>query len=290
MIVIEKLNAKNTENFNALLQEAKSETPYRMDFYRYYDNQPFFLKYFIRKLVKLLKYRDEYIGYMWTDLPSNKSIKISDMYLKNKYISLLNKNVPLIFKSDIVLYEGYEDPLTKSLINSMKMNKIRVTNLMRLNIQNFKSNARVTNATFKDFIHGEDEKLRMDMQNSIFNEDSRTPLSLDDIKFDMKQEYYIKDLCVFIKNRNKVIGYGQIIFNRGIYLIVNFGIIEGYRREGYGKDLILKLIDMGKAKGINDLYIRVDYNNIPAKKLYKEIGFIEVGDFCSWLWAKELIN
>ena len=77
--------------------------------------------------------------------------------------------------------------------------------------------------------------------------------------------------------------------NRDINLIVNFGIVNGYRHEGYGKDLLIKLLDMAKGANIKDIYIRVDHNNFHAKKLYSSVGFKEIGDFCSWIWAKDLI-
>lgn len=289
MMVIEKLSNKNTEEFKKLLIEGKKKTPYRLDFYKYYNNQSFLVKYFVKKFVKLVKYNDEYIGYMWTDVPTSKSTRISDMFLKEEYIHLFNEKVPLIFNSNLVLYEGYDDAYTRYLINSMKMNRIRVTNLMKLNIKDFNSKSRITNATFKLFDLGKDEGLRCKLQNEIFNEDSRIPLNLDDIKYDIKQEYFLKDLCVFIKVKNKEIGYGQIIFNRGVNLIVNFGIIDGYRHEGYGRDLLLKLIDMAQKAGIQELYIRVENNNFYAKKLYSSVGFRDVGEFCSWLWSRELI-
>lgn len=211
------------------------------------------------------------------------------MYLKEEYIHFFNEKVLLIFKSSLVIYEGYEDAYTRYLINTMKMNKIRVTNLMKLNIKDFNPKRRVTNATFSLCEAGKDDELRCKLQNEIFNEDNRTPLTVDDIKYDIKQEYYLKDLCVFIKVKNKIIGYGQIIYNRDINLIVNFGIVNGYRNEGYGKDLLIKLLDMAKGSNMKDIYIRVDHNNFHAKKLYSSVGFEEIGDFCSWLWAKDLI-
>ena len=289
MMVIEKLSSKNTEEFKELLYEARNKTPYRLNFYKYYDNQSFIVKYFVKKYVKLIKYKDKYVGYMWTDVSTSQSTKISDMYLKEEYIHFFNEKVLSIFKSSLVIYEGYEDAYTKYLINTMKMNKIRVTNLMKLNLKDFNPKRRGTNATFSLCEAGKDDELRCKLQNEIFNEDNRTPLTVDDIKYDIKQEYYLKDLCVFIKVKNKIIGYGQIIYNRDINLIVNFGIVNGYRNEGYGKDLLIKLLDMAKGANIKDIYIRVDHNNFHAKKLYSSVGFKEIGDFCSWLWAKDLI-
>lgn len=288
MMVIEKLNNKNSKYFNLLLKEAEEKSKYRVDFYKNYDNKTFVYKYFLRKLVSLVKFNDKYIGYIWIDIPSNKTVQIQDMYIQKEYIQYLNEKTLLIFKSDIVLYEGLEDLNLLTLVRTFKMNRIRLTYLMKLNNEKV-TTKRLSDAKFIPLIKNKDEKLRCNIQNDIFKEDTRTPLTLEDIKYDEKQEYYIDDLCVFIKVKNTIIGYGQIIFNRGIYSVVNFGIIDKFRSKGYGEDLIIKLIDLAREKGIKDLYIRVDNNNIPAKKLYRSVGFEEVGQFSTWLWAKELI-
>ena len=171
MMVIEKLSSKNTEEFRKLLYEARNKTPYRLNFYKYYDNQSFIVKYFVKKYVKLIKYKDKYVGYMWTDVSTSQSTKISDMYLKEEYIHFFNEKVLSIFKSSLVIYEGYEDAYTKYLINTMKMNKIRVTNLMKLNLKDFNPKRRGTNATFSLCDAGKDDEIRCKLQNEIFNEE-----------------------------------------------------------------------------------------------------------------------
>ena len=64
---------------------------------------------------------------------------------------------------------------------------------MKLNIKDFNPKRRVTNATFSLWEAGKDDELRCKLQNEIFNEDNRTPLTEDDIKYDIKQDYYLKD-------------------------------------------------------------------------------------------------
>ncbi|MGG7177660.1 GNAT family N-acetyltransferase [Clostridium paraputrificum] len=288
-MVIEKLNNKNTEYFNALLDEARRKTKFRVDFYRYYDNKAFLFKYFVKKLVKLIKLHDEYIGYIWVEVPSTSSIRISDMYIKEEYLKYFNENLPLILKSNLVIYEGLEDEYQLAMVSKLKMSRIRLTQLMKLN-NSIEIHKRRSNAVFLPYEKKRDAKLRCMIQNAIFKDDSRTPLSIEDIEYDEKQDYYINELCTFIKVDSKIIGYGQIIFNRGIYSLVNFGIIDKYRAQGYGEDLIIKLIEMAKNYGIDELYIRVDYNNLPAKRLYTNVGFEEIGNFSTWIWAQELLK
>ncbi|NRZ12843.1 GNAT family N-acetyltransferase [Clostridium beijerinckii] len=87
----------------------------------------------------------------------------------------------------------------------------------------------------------------------------------------------------FICNNNgQVVGYGQIIFNRGFYTIVNLGILEEYRKHGYGELLVRYLIDLCYRNSIKTVYIRVEKNNLKALSLYTKIGFREYQSFISW--------
>lgn len=289
MISVEMLNNKNIEYFNLLLHEVEEKYRYRTNFYKYYNSKSFMYKYFIRKLVRLIKFNNEYIGYIWIESFTSKSVRVADIYIKDRYIEYVNEKFPIIFKSDLVVFESFEDTNILSIVKQFKMTRIRLTKLMMMDTHISYKNTKFR-AEFDMFRKNKDEKRRRDIQNLIFNEDSRVPLSTQDIFFDEKQDYYVDDLCVFIKVDNKTIGYGQVIYNREVFMIVNFGIIEEYRSKGYGRELIIKLIELSNEKGIDNLYIRVDDNNILAKKLYTSVGFNEVGNFTTWLWSKKLIN
>ena len=91
------------------------------------------------------------------------------------------------------------------------------------------------NITFSIVQKDKDEKARCILQNEIFNNDDRIPINIEDIYYDEAQEYYFDKGAIFIELDNKPIGYGQIIVEDKVAIIVNFGIIEKYRKEGYGK-------------------------------------------------------
>ena len=135
-----------------------------------------------------------------------------------------------------------------------------------------------------------DAQIRCNLQNAIFKEDSRIPLSIEDIYYDEKQDYYLDDLSVFIKLKDRIIGYGQIIYSREMYTLVNFGILQGFRSKGYGEALICELVNLAKKKGIDNIFIRVEHDNFAARKLYDKVGFKEVGKFSTWLWSKEFVK
>jgi GNAT superfamily N-acetyltransferase len=47
------------------------------------------------------------------------------------------------------------------------------------------------------------------------------------------------------------------------------------RRRGYGKQIVTRLLDWGKANGAQTAYLQVMCNNEPALKLYSQLGFVE---------------
>ncbi len=58
----------------------------------------------------------------------------------------------------------------------------------------------------------------------------------------------------------------------GLFDIV---VDETARRRGHGKRLVSSLLAWGKARGAESAYLQVMGNNLPARKLYEQLGFIE---------------
>lgn len=84
---------------------------------------------------------------------------------------------------------------------------------------------------------------------------------------------------------NKVVacGYGAIEENFiGLYDIV---VDEQFRNQGYGKKLILGLVNIAKDRNIKTAYLQVVDSNIVAKKLYQNLGFEKEYDY--WYRIKE---
>ena len=158
---------------------------------------------------------------------------------------------------------------TDNLISSLKYNKDL---LKKINIL-YNSNIDEVKISIEKVVLKKDEELRCKLQNSIFSSSTRVPLEVEDIENDIEQEYYIEDLSLFIKVNNIAIGYGQIIYNRDMYTVVNFGIIKDFRNYGFGKILLNQLIQTARNMNIDDLFIRVEETNYSALKLYNWIGF-----------------
>ena len=84
-------------------------------------------------------------------------------------------------------------------------------------------------------------------------------------------------LCIEIDSINslKVIGYlwHSIKSSDASTFIYDFYIADEYRGNGYGKEAISQLETLLVAVDINQIKLRVAYNNQRALALYKEVGF-----------------
>lgn len=287
MIRVEKLSTDNFKSFSDLLEEARNKNKYLRDFFRFYDNKSFIFRYIVRKMVYLIKFNETYIGYIWMESPSYESSKASDIYIKDEYIKYFTGKLLLILKTNILTLECFENEYSKKLLKALDMIPIRKTYLMKL--ENYKNEEikLPDNLSFSIYKRKKDANIRCKIQNDIFFDNARVPLTVEDIYYDEKQDYFLDDLSLFLKYNDTEIGYGQIIYSRNMNLIVNFGIIDKYRGKGYGRILINKLIQLAFENNIKDLYIRVDVNNRKAINLYRSIGFETIGNFSVWMWAKD---
>jgi GNAT superfamily N-acetyltransferase len=290
MIKIERLNSSNFEKLKSLLNESREKVEYREDFYKFYDSKSFVFKFAIRKLVKLIIVNNNYVGYLWIEDPSPKNTKLHDIYIKEEYLKYFNSRFPLILNSNVITYECLENDYSLAILKKLFITRIRLTYLMKINSGNLEVKNTNPNISYNLYNTKKDAKIRCSLQNSIFKEDSRVPLSIEDIYYDEKQDYYLEELSLFIKLKERVIGYGQIIYSREMYTLVNFGILQGFRSHGYGEALICELVNLAKRNGIENVFIRVEYDNVAAKKLYRKVGFSEVGNFSTWLWSKDIVK
>jgi ribosomal protein S18 acetylase RimI-like enzyme len=73
----------------------------------------------------------------------------------------------------------------------------------------------------------------------------------------------------------------------GSLLLVNEGssssvysleVLEKHRKKGYGKKLMEKAIKHCKSKGFSSINLNTEFDNVPANKLYQNLGFKVVGN------------
>ncbi|MGH4123188.1 MAG: GNAT family N-acetyltransferase [Clostridium sp.] len=85
------------------------------------------------------------------------------------------------------------------------------------------------------------------------------------------QKYFI-----LLQVEGKIIGCGLGVLDKGFIGIYDIVVDKDYRNKGYGRELVLNLLKLGKKDGAKKAYLQVMLNNPPALKVYSNIGFKEV--------------
>ena len=96
--------------------------------------------------------------------------------------------------------------------------------------------------------------------------------SLDLIKSEIIEKKY--SMVTVLELKKKIIGY---IFQRKIYdenHIINLAIDIPYQHRGYGKFLLMKILE--KDDNDTNVFLEVKEANLPAVKLYIDLGFEEL--------------
>lgn len=269
------LNKTNFLDFKILNSKRNDFNSLNLDFFDDYNKANIIKKVFYRKFVRILVKEDKYVGYIW-ERPLPKGLyKIQSLYLdkenitKENILALIgNKN-----KNYILHYKGESSIL--NTLHEIGFSFRNKTLVLSIDLKD-KFNDSYKEITFRRVILGKDEHLRCEIQNKIFNNKDRIPLTVDDIYYDELQKYYYNEGAVFIQLNNQVIGYGQIIIDNSKPYIVNFGIIDGYKRSGYGRILLYHLLNLIIDAGFSFSLIKVDKQNYKAINLYKSTGFKEI--------------
>ena len=92
-------------------------------------------------------------------------------------------------------------------------------------------------------------------------------------------EKQILDVCadIYVLKENSIIlGFIVIKKTSPDAEIHNLIIKDKYRNQGFGKVLVKLMLDKLE-KSINRIYLEVAANNEPALRLYKALGFTEIG-------------
>lgn len=310
MVSLVRLSSSNLDEFKKLYEENFKRETYDKDFFEYYTNQSFIPKIFSKKFVKLFMYNGEFIGYIWYELPIDIQVKVFSLYVEDKYIDIINNNIFKKFNEKSLVYESIENSSSNKLLNNLGFKKARPSLIMALKVNDYKKGDEIENIKFNvqhnsnllNLLNKYSEQknsiisvsfqkvdiknealLRCEIQNNVFRNIDRVPIEVEDIENDFKQEYYIEDLAIFMKINNIVVAYGQIIYIRKMYTIVNFGVVDIFRGMGIGKLLLDNLISKAREKSIDELALGVDKNNINAISLYKWIGFNHKYDIARWV-------
>ena len=84
-----------------------------------------------------------------------------------------------------------------------------------------------------------------------------------------------KCFAILIKD-NQVVACGFGVLENQYIGLFEIITARNKRRRGFGRELILNILDWGKNKGATKAYLQVVMNNEPALNLYSKLGFEEI--------------
>ncbi len=278
------LSLKNIDNFRKINQYNTNFSLSNKDFFEQYDNSNIIQRIFLRKHVNLLLEENNYIGYIWFQKHNkyHSSINSINVLEDNNLIDFYKILVSSLTNNDLITYECEDNEINIDILRKLEFKRIKGFMELEKECGEHLNILVPRKITFSIVKKDKDEKTRCLIQNEIFKNDDRIPINIEDIYFDEAQKYYFDKGAIFINFDNIPIGYGQIIVENNVANIVNFGIIEKYRKEGYGKVLLRYLLDIAIDNEFSKVSLRVDSNNIIALKLYLSLGFNVKKEVYTW--------
>lgn len=254
-----------------------------------YCNFTFMHMYLYKDNITIIQDDSEnYLGFIWTSR-FNLGINIEALYIEESVdLSTLqfcitssvfkNKNVFFCTENDLSIFNKLE---LLGFVETKNIIDMKIDDFGNFHIPEIKIPKEVT---IKPFKFREDDAIRCTLQNDIFQDINRIPLTIQDIISEQKSIYYLNNGGFFILFEDTYIGYGQIINENYDYSIVNLGIIDEFKGKGYGKILTTYLMRHCQMNydDINTLKLKVDKNNSVARNLYGSLGFEEFDSQVIW--------
>lgn len=281
------LNKRNLICFEELNKARHEFNTLNEDFFEIYNKCNFAQQILLRRRVKLLKDDSKYIGYIWSDMNDKNSCCINAISvlkaMGNIKTNMLYKTlIDTIKRNCSITYLCESNNYNYEILKDVGFRKKEGTLILYSDVSENIPLYPDEELEFEILKRERDEQKRCEIQNEVFRDDNRVPLSIEDIYFDQVQSYYFDKGAVFLKKDGEYIGYGQIIIEDNIPVIVNFGILKEYRGNGYSKSFLSYLLKIIKDTGFKNVKIKVKNTNIPAVNLYEKLGFKTKNEVCTW--------
>jgi [ribosomal protein S18]-alanine N-acetyltransferase len=84
-------------------------------------------------------------------------------------------------------------------------------------------------------------------------------------------------LFLVAEAEDKILGYVVALDAADEGEILNLAVAEDGRRRGLGRALVAAIVGALTERGVRQVYLEVRESNAPARALYSEFGFREVG-------------
>lgn len=277
------LNIRNLDYFKELNKAKDDFNRLNEDFFEVYHKSNFAQQIFLRRRVRLLKRDSKYIGYIWADMDDKNICSINALnVLRTSNFIPYKALIDTLKKNCTINYLCENNNYNFEILKEIGFTRKDGTLILYLDVTENIPLIIVEDLEFETLKKGIDEQKRCEIQNEIFKNDARLPLTIEDIYFDEVQSYYFDRGSVFLKKNGIYIGYGQIIIENNIPVIVNFGILKEYRGRGYSKSLLTYLIKIIKYSGFDKVKIKVKSTNKIALNLYEQIGFKITNEIYNW--------
>lgn len=108
-------------------------------------------------------------------------------------------------------------------------------------------------------------------QNAIFFQVSAPE---DGLKLPEDESMHGVDTLMVERNQS-VIGKVHLEVQNGVGGIYGLGVLPEYRRKGYGRDILMKAVEILKEKQVQQIMLQVAVKNKHALNLYRSCGFEE---------------
>jgi ribosomal protein S18 acetylase RimI-like enzyme len=222
----------------------------------------------------VLRYSNGYTKRANSVIPLYKSyIPVIDKVdrCREKYKSM---NLPLIFKLTELNHDIDE------VLNNHRFSKIDISSVKMVTINS------VENKTYDN----------IDISTRLDNVWTNAYFQLSNLQDKEKQLTSIEILhrnpglliTCLKKINQEIVGVGLGITNTNYLGLFDIIVNEKYRRNGFGKDIVLGLLGEAKRRNISTAYLQVVENNIAANSLYEKIGFKDVYRY--WYRKEETIH
>lgn len=285
MIKTKKLTKSNIDSLVKLNSKCTKFNSINEDFFGIYSEANHVNRHIMKKNIKMIYYKSDAVGHIWYANIERRKYILKSFYVEiTPFLSKDFQNIAKgIFKNNSVLIHNSDDNIEcNRFMSNLGFQRVSSIREMKIDVNEINFPEDRDEVYISTFISRKDEIIRCTLQNKIFHSSERIPLSVDDIYIDEEQDYYIKDGSFFLMKDGGYIGYGQLVYlNNSIYL-VNFGIVDRYRRKGYGEQFLYLLLKRAQKFGYNRIKIKVDNDNFSALNLYTKIGFQTLGDTVKW--------
>jgi mycothiol synthase len=137
----------------------------------------------------------------------------------------------------------------------------------------------------RSFVPGSDEALLTNMVNAAFSQHwGEGQHSLEEITERIAHPAFRPELVVFLMQAGEAIGYSWSWIDKARIALVgekrgyisDLGIVASHRGKGLGRFLLLHALRELQRQGMVSADLDVDGPNLPARQLYRSVGFVDV--------------